>query len=159
MTGSVQRWCETIAVDWAGRDCWQPTDGGTGLTILWSRAEEMRTAILEIATRTNAIICEAPTDQKVQSCHTRATGDSGQRSLGRWGACHRFLRPPRPTPRCKRDESTGPPENGYRGGAPVRARAGRRGSASMRQEWRVRASPLRASAGAMAAARPLPVVT
>jgi hypothetical protein len=33
---------------------------GTGLTILWSPAEEMRTAILEIATRTNVRSGPAP---------------------------------------------------------------------------------------------------
>jgi hypothetical protein len=46
---------------WSSWDCWQPTtDGGAGLTVLWSRAEEMRTAILEIATRTNVRSGPAP---------------------------------------------------------------------------------------------------
>ena len=32
------------------------TGGGTGFAIVWSRADEMYTAVLEIAARTNVII-------------------------------------------------------------------------------------------------------
>jgi hypothetical protein len=42
---------------WSVSPNWQPTIGsGTGFTIVWSRADEMYTAILEIAARANVII-------------------------------------------------------------------------------------------------------
>jgi hypothetical protein len=42
---------------WSISPLWQPmTGGGTGFNIVWSRAHEMCTAILEIAARTNVII-------------------------------------------------------------------------------------------------------
>jgi hypothetical protein len=42
---------------WSVSPGWQPmTGGGTGCNIIWSRADEMYTAILEIAARANVII-------------------------------------------------------------------------------------------------------
>jgi hypothetical protein len=42
---------------WSVSPDWKPmTGGGTGFAVAWSRADEMRTAILEIAARSNAII-------------------------------------------------------------------------------------------------------
>jgi hypothetical protein len=42
---------------WSVSPGWQPmTGGGTGCAIIWSRADEMYTAILEIAGRANVII-------------------------------------------------------------------------------------------------------
>jgi hypothetical protein len=42
---------------WKVSPDWKPmTGGGTGFVIVWSRADEMYTAILEIAARTNVII-------------------------------------------------------------------------------------------------------
>ena len=42
---------------WSSWPLWLPmTGGGTALAIRWSRATEMRTALLEIAARTNVII-------------------------------------------------------------------------------------------------------
>jgi hypothetical protein len=44
---------------WSVSPGWQPKmGGGTGFAIVWSRADEMYTAILEIATRANVIICD-----------------------------------------------------------------------------------------------------
>jgi hypothetical protein len=42
---------------WSSWPLWQPMAGdGTGLNIRWSHADSMRSAILEIAARTNVII-------------------------------------------------------------------------------------------------------
>jgi hypothetical protein len=42
---------------WSVSPDWQPTTGGgTGFAIVWSRADEMDTAILEIAAHANVII-------------------------------------------------------------------------------------------------------
>lgn len=42
---------------WSVSPDWQPaTGGGTGLAIVWSRVDEMYTAILEIAAHANVII-------------------------------------------------------------------------------------------------------
>lgn len=42
---------------WSVSPDWQPTTGsGTGFAIVWSRADEMYAAILEIAARANVII-------------------------------------------------------------------------------------------------------
>lgn len=42
---------------WSVSPRWEPmTGGGTGFTIVWSHADEMYTATLEIAARTNVII-------------------------------------------------------------------------------------------------------
>ena len=42
---------------WSVSPGWEPmTGGGTGFTIVWSRADEMYAAILEIAARANVII-------------------------------------------------------------------------------------------------------
>jgi hypothetical protein len=42
---------------WSVSPGWQPTTGGwTGFAIVWSRADEMYTAILEIAAHANVII-------------------------------------------------------------------------------------------------------
>ena len=42
---------------WSVSPDWKPmTGGGTGFAIVWSRADEMYTAVLEIAARTNVII-------------------------------------------------------------------------------------------------------
>lgn len=42
---------------WSSWPLWQPmTGGGTALNIRWTRADSMRTALLEIAARSNVII-------------------------------------------------------------------------------------------------------
>ena len=42
---------------WSVSPGWEPmTGGGTGFAIVWSRADEVYTAVLEIAARTNVII-------------------------------------------------------------------------------------------------------
>ena len=51
---------------WSVSPDWQPTTGGgTGFAVVWSRADEMYTAILEIAAHANVIIYDSQVPEVV----------------------------------------------------------------------------------------------